>query len=474
MYSSTRLKKNVTASKAIIEGISSDGGLYVIKSIPKIEYKSLYGKSYKEIAKVVLMKLLPDYTESEIDYCINSAYDKKFDTKEVVNVKKINNYHYLELYHGPTLAFKDVALTILPYLLEVAKKKNNVNEKTTILTATSGDTGSAALSGFSQVNGIDIIVFYPNGGVSKIQEQQMLSFESNSAKTFAIAGNFDDCQTFVKKVFSEDFKGLSSANSINVGRLVPQVVYYFYSYFKLVEDKTINLGDSINFCVPTGNFGDILAGYYAKEMGLPINKLICASNINKVLTDFFNTGLYDRKREFLKTISPSMDILISSNLERLLYFKSKDENKVKQYMEDLKTKGEFKSDESYDEFYADYASDAEALDAIKEEFNSSSYLIDPHTAVAKKVYDKYVKDTKDSTPTVILSTASPYKFIKSISSALNLDNNLDEFELIDMVSKKSNTLIPNVITEIRKNIRSNHPKTLDEAHKYLEENLLRK
>ena len=474
MYSSTRLKKSITASKAIIEGISPDGGLYIIKEIPKIEYKSLYGKTYKEIAKVILKSLLPDYTESELDYCINSAYDKKFDTTEVVNVKKVNNYHYLELYHGPTLAFKDVALTILPYLLEVAKKKNNVTEKTTILTATSGDTGSAALSGFSKVPGIDIIVYYPNGGVSKIQEQQMLSFESNSAHTFAISGNFDDCQTFVKKVFSEDFKGLSSANSINVGRLVPQVVYYFYSYFKLVEDKSINLGDKINFCVPTGNFGDILAGYYAKEMGLPINKLICASNINKVLTDFFNTGLYDRKREFLKTISPSMDILISSNLERLLYFKSKDENKVKQYMDDLKTKGEFKSDEKYEEFYADYASDEEALLAIKKEFETNKYLIDPHTAVAKCVYDKYVDATKDNTQTVILSTASPYKFIKSMSSALDLDSSLDEFDLIDMVSKKSNTFIPSVITEIRKNIRTNHPSTIEEAHKYLEENLLRK
>ncbi len=474
MYSSTRLKKNITASKAIIEGISADGGLYIIKEIPKLDYKALCGKTYKEMAKIVLKSLLPDYTDSEIDYCINKAYDDKFDTKNVVDVKKISGYHYLELYHGPTLAFKDVALTILPYLLEVAKKKNNVTEKTTILTATSGDTGSAALSGFSKVDGIDIIVYYPNGGVSKIQEQQMLSFESNSAHTFAISGNFDDCQTFVKKVFSEDFKGLSSANSINVGRLVPQVVYYFYSYFKLVEDKTINLGDKVNFCVPTGNFGDILAGYYAKEMGLPINKLICASNINKVLTDFFNTGLYDRKREFLKTISPSMDILISSNLERLLYFKSKDENKVKQYMEDLKTKGEFKSSESYSEFYANYASDNEALDAIKNEFDNNKYLIDPHTAVAKCVYDKYVKETNDLTPTVILSTASPYKFIKSISSALSLDSSLDEFDLIDMVSKKSNTKIPTVITEIRKNIRSNHPSTIDEAHKYLEENLLRK
>ena len=474
MYSSTRCKKDITASKAIIEGISDDGGLYVIKSIPKIEYKALYGKTYKQIAKEILKALLPDYTDMELDYCLSMAYDDKFDTKEVVKLKKINGYHYLELYHGPTLAFKDVALTILPYLLEVAKKKNNVVEKTTILTATSGDTGSAALSGFSKVNGIDIIVFYPNGGVSKIQEQQMLSFESDSAHTFAIKGNFDDCQTFVKKVFSEDFKGLSSANSINVGRLVPQVVYYFYSYFKLVEDKTINMGEEINFCVPTGNFGDILAGYYAKEMGLPINKLICASNINKVLTDFFNTGVYDKRREFLKTISPSMDILISSNLERLLYFKSKDEAKVKKYMEDLKTNGVFTSDEKYDEFYADYASDTEALEAIKKEFKSNKYLIDPHTAVAKSVYDKYVTNTLDKTPTVILSTASPYKFIKSISSALDLDNDLDEFDLIDMVSKKSNTEIPSVITNIRKNLRSNHPETIEGAHKYLEENLPRK
>lgn len=474
MYSSTRMKKNITASKAIIEGISQDGGLYIIDKIPTINLESLKGKSYKEMAHIVLKLLLEDYTDSELDYCINSAYETRFETKEVVELKKTPNCHYLELYHGPTLAFKDVALTMLPYLLEVAKKKNNVTEKTTILTATSGDTGSAALSGFTSVPGIDIVVFYPNGGVSKIQEQQMLSFESASAKTFAIAGNFDDCQTFVKKVFAEDFKGLSSANSINVGRLVPQVVYYFYSYFKLVEDKTIKFGDKVNFCVPTGNFGDILAGYYAKEMGLPVNKLICASNINNVLTDFFNTKVYDKKREFLKTISPSMDILISSNLERLLYFKTKDENVVKGYMDDLKTKGEFKAEGDYSEFYADYSSDEEALAKIKKEFDENGYLIDPHTAVAASVYDKYVAKTNDTTPTVVLSTASPYKFIKSISSTLGLDNNLDEFELIDLVSAKTGTKIPNVITEIRKNLRTNHPKTLDEAHIYLEENLSRK
>lgn len=473
MYSSTRCNKKITASQAIIEGISNDGGLYILESIPKIDISSLKNMHYKEMAHVVLKALLDDYTDEEIDYCINMAYSNRFLTDEVVNVKKVSNYYYLELYHGPTLAFKDVALTILPYLLEVAKKKNNVTEKTTILTATSGDTGSAALSGFSKINGIDIIVFYPNGGVSKIQEQQMLSFESSSAKTFAIAGNFDDCQTFVKKIFGEDFKGLSSANSINVGRLVPQVVYYFYSYFQLVKEGRIKLGDKMNFCVPTGNFGDILAGYYAMQMGLPINKLICASNINKVLTDFFNTGLYDRRREFLKTISPSMDILISSNLERLLYYTTRNVDTVKQYMSDLKTKGYFEAKEKYPMFYAGYADDKKALSKIGAEYKNSNYLIDPHTAVAKAVYDDYVEKTNDETPTVILSTASPFKFIKSISSALDLKD-ADEFDLIDKVSETSKIAIPKVILDIKAHLRSNHPKTIDEAYTYLKENLPRK
>ena len=473
MYTSTRCEKSITASKAIIEGISSDGGLYVIKKTPMIDYKSLYGKTYKEIAKEVLKSFLNDYTDSELDYCINSAYSE-FDTEEVVQVKKINNYHYLELYHGPTLAFKDVALTILPYLLEVAKKKHNETEKTTILTATSGDTGSAALNGFSKINNIDIIVFYPYGGVSKVQEQQMLSFESNNAHAFAIDGNFDDCQNFLKKVFNSGFKGLSSANSINIGRLVPQIVYYFYSYFKLIEDNSIKIGDKVNFCVPTGNFGDILAGYYAKEMGLPINKLICASNINNVLTDFFNTGIYNRKREFIKTNTPSMDILISSNLERLLYLKSKSTDIVNKYMNDLKEKGEFKSNEQYDEFYGEYATEEETVNTIKNEFIKNEYLIDPHTAVAKCVYDKYVKETNDLTHTVILSTASPYKFIKTISTALDFDGNLDELDLIDLVSKKSGTSIPTSLKNIKENLKINECISLNEAYKYLEKNIQKK
>ena len=469
MYTSTRKLKSVTASQAIIDGISSDGGLYVVDEFPKIDYKSLYGKSYKEMAKIVLTSLLPDYTSDELDYCINSAYSNNFDTDEIVKVKKVNNYHYLELYHGNTLAFKDVALSILPYLLETAKKKHNVTSRTTILTATSGDTGSAALSGFSKINNTSIIVLYPNGGVSKIQEQQMLSFESETSHAFAIDGNFDDCQSFVKKIFNE-FTGLSSANSINIGRLVPQIVYYFYTYFKLVEDKTINIGDKINFSVPTGNFGDILAGYYAKEMGLPINRLICASNSNNVLTDFFRTGIYNKKREFLKTITPSMDILISSNLERLLYFKSRDINVVKKYMNDLSTKGEFKSNETYPEFYANYSDDLETLDTIRNEFNTNNYLIDPHTAVAKNVYDKYVKETNDLTPTVILSTASPYKFIKTIAKSLDLDTNKDEFELIDIISNISNTDIPKSIIDIKSNIKNGTYKTLDEVYNYLTKN----
>ncbi len=474
MLTSTRANKNVTSSMAIIEGISNDGGLYVLNEIPKVNLEDLKNLSYKELAVEILSKFLTDFTKDELQYCVKEAYDKNFNTEEVVNVSKVNDHYYLELYHGPTLAFKDVALTILPQLLKVSKEKNNVSSKTTILTATSGDTGSAALSGFSQIEGIDIIVFYPDGGVSKIQEQQMLSFESSSAKTFAIKGNFDDCQSFVKKVFNEDFKGLSSANSINIGRLVPQIVYYFYTYFKLLNEGEIKEGEKINFCVPTGNFGDILAGYYALQMGLPINKLICASNINNVLTDFFNTLTYDRNREFLKTTSPSMDILISSNLERLLYHVTNDASLVKKYMEELKTTGKYTLDSAYKDklsmFSAGYASDEKGLQAIRQEFKDTGYLMDPHTAVAKAVYDDYKKKTNDDTKTVILSTASPYKFINSMALALELDMK-DEFMLVDDIYNASKMPIPNQIEEIRKNIKTNHKSTLEEAYAYLEENL---
>lgn len=471
MYTSTRSHKEKTASLAIIEGLSKDGGLYVLDNIPKIDIKKLNLLSYKKIAEVIFNLFLDDFDEKEITKCINEAYIDNFDTEDVVKMHKTNDSFYLELYHGPTLAFKDVALTILPKFLEVAKIKNNINSKTVILTATSGDTGSAALSGFTKIKNTDTLVFYPYNGVSKTQEQQMLSFNGDNAKSIAIRGNFDDCQNFVKKEFLKH-KNLSSANSINIGRLLPQIVYYFYSYFKMVNDNEIKMDEKINFCVPTGNFGDILAGFYAYKMGLPVNKLICASNQNKVLFDFFKTGLYDKRRTFYKTSSPSMDILISSNLERLIYHIVKDPVKVNDLMNQLAKKGHYKIpiDHQLDIFSSGWASDIEAKEIIKKIFTNDKYLIDPHTAVAKCVYEKYKKASNDNTKTIILSTASPYKFARSIGDSLGLSDD-DEFVLIKKISEYTNTSIPKQIMKLQKNIKDNHIMTMNEADCYLEERL---
>lgn len=449
MYTSTRSKMRVNASEAIINGIAPDGGLYIPLQINKVKLKELLNLNYQELAIVILENFLNDFSHEEIKDIVYKAYDEKFLTRNIVDVKKCSDSYFLELFHGPTLAFKDVALSILPLLMQKSKEINNVNDKTVILTATSGDTGSAALSGFYYSNNTDMVVFYPTEGISKIQENQMLSFRSERLHPIALKGNFDDAQSLVKKIFNDDeikkyLKDqniiLSSANSINIGRLIPQVVYYFYSYADLYKKGEIELNEEVNFVVPTGNFGNILACYIAKEMGLPVKKLICASNENNVLTDFFKKGEYNKNRQFYKTVSPSMDILISSNLERLLYLISKDEIKVNKLMKDLNGEGFYSLDEDFkdslNDFYADFATEEETLEAIKKVWNENNYLIDTHTAVGYSVYKKYVCETRDETKTVIASTAHPYKFPKAICKALEIDD-ADEFELIAKLVEKT-------------------------------------
>ena len=466
-YQSTRGgEKGLTASMAILKGLAEDGGLYMPTEIPKLEIslEQLAGMSYQETAYEVMRLFLTDYTEEELKHCINSAYDSKFDTKEIAPLREADGVSYLELFHGSTIAFKDMALSILPYLMTTAGKKNQVENEIVILTATSGDTGKAAMAGFADVPGTRIIVFYPKGGVSRVQELQMVTQKGDNTAVVAIHGNFDDAQTGVKKIFGDlEFgkrlgaKGfqLSSANSINIGRLVPLVAYYVYAYGKMIQNKKINCGDEINVAVPTGNFGNILAAYFAKQMGLPIKTLICASNDNKVLYDFFRTGVYDKKREFILTSSPSMDILISSNLERLIYLGADcDAQENKKRMEQLGETGAYtiteKMRQKMADFWGGYATEEENRGEIKRLFDQTGYLIDTHTGVASGVYQKYVKETNDLTPTVIASTASPYKFSHSVMAAVlgNVDEK-DEFASIDQMNKLSGVKIPRAVEEIR-------------------------
>ncbi len=466
-YQSTRGgEKGLTASMAILKGLAEDGGLYMPTEIPKLEIslEQLAGMSYQETAYEVMRLFLTDYTEEELKHCINSAYDSRFDTKEIAPLREADGVSYLELFHGSTIAFKDMALSILPYLMTTAGKKNQVENEIVILTATSGDTGKAAMAGFADVPGTRIIVFYPKGGVSRVQELQMVTQKGDNTAVVAIHGNFDDAQTGVKKIFGDlEFgkrlgaKGfqLSSANSINIGRLVPQVAYYVYAYGKMIQNKKINCGDEINVAVPTGNFGNILAAYFAKQMGLPIKTLICASNDNKVLYDFFRTGVYDKKREFILTSSPSMDILISSNLERLIYLGADcDAQENKKRMEQLGETGAYtiteKMRQKMADFWGGYATEEENRGEIKRLFDQTGYLIDTHTGVASGVYQKYVKETNDLTPTVIASTASPYKFSHSVMAAVlgNVDEK-DEFASIDQMNKLSGVKIPRAVEEIR-------------------------
>lgn len=468
MYSSTRNgDKKFTASQAILKGLADDGGLFVPESIPALDVTidELAKMSYQETAYAVMKQFLTDFTEEELKNCINKAYDSKFDTEEIAPLVQADGAYYLELFHGPTIAFKDMALSILPHLLITSARKNNVKNDIVILTATSGDTGKAALAGFADVEGTKIIVFYPKHGVSPIQEKQMVTQKGANTFVVGINGNFDQAQTGVKQMFNDkamaeemDKEGyqFSSANSINIGRLVPQIVYYVYAYSRLYANGAIAKDEKINVVVPTGNFGNILAAFYAKNMGLPIGKLICASNENKVLYDFFSTGTYDKNREFMLTSSPSMDILISSNLERLIYrIAGNDAKKNAEFMKDLTTSGKYEiTDEmrtQLADFYGNYTSEEETASVIKKLFEDTGYIIDTHTAVAAGVYEKYKKDTNDvDTKTVIASTASPFKFTRSVIDAIDHKyDSMTDFELVDELSKLGNVKVPQAIEEIR-------------------------
>lgn len=445
MFHSTRGDKLVSSPEAILNGLADDGGLYVIDNLEKLDYHDLLNDDYQTIAAKVLNKFFPEFSLDELKKEIYEAY-ANFDIEEVVGMKNVGDSYFLELFHGPTLAFKDQALVLLPRLMKLSKEKLGYKENITILTATSGDTGGAALNGFKDIDGISILVLYPNGGVSPVQEAQMLSFRGKNSDAIAITGNFDDCQNFVKEFFKNHKDlNLSSANSINIARLAPQVVYYFYAYVYLLRNGKIKDGDLINFDVPTGNFGNIFAGFYAKSMGLPIKNLICASNKNRVLTDFFINSKYDKNRDFYKTNSPSMDILISSNLERFLYYANNEDcNKVKELMDSLTKNGEYNFMNPYPYFYAYSADEKRTLELIKEIYDHYKYIVDPHTAVAYDAYLKYKNQTKDNTLTVVVSTASPFKFPQTVLEAFRMDED-DPFKAIYVLSKEFDLEIPSVL-----------------------------
>ncbi len=467
LYSSTRNSEpKFTASQAILKGLADDGGLFVPDHIPALScsMRDLAGKSYQEVAYEVMKLFFTDFTEEELKNCIERAYDSKFDTEEIAPLVEAEGTYYLELFHGATIAFKDMALSILPHLMITSAKKNQVENEIVILTATSGDTGKAALAGFAGVEGTKIIVFYPKNGVSPIQERQMVTQKGDNTFVVGIRGNFDDAQTGVKALFNDKelaqemaAAGLqfSSANSINIGRLVPQVVYYVYAYAKLFQEERIAEGEKINVVVPTGNFGNILAAFYARQMGVPIGKLICASNENKVLYDFFATGTYDRNREFVLTTSPSMDILISSNLERLIYrIAGEDAQKNAALMESLARTGVYEITEQMREqladFYGNYADEAETAGRIRQMYENTGYVLDTHTAVASAVYQKYREASKDETVTVIASTASPFKFTRSVMNAIDGKYDaMSDFELVDELARIGRLDVPNAIAEIR-------------------------
>lgn len=459
LYQSTRDASNiVSASQAILQGLAADGGLFTPTTFPSVQldFSQLATASYQEVAKLILSAFLDDFTESELDHCIQAAYGDSFDTPVIAPLVQVGDQYHLELFHGSTIAFKDMALSILPHLLTTAAKKEGVEQKIVILTATSGDTGKAAMAGFANVPGTDIIVFYPKDGVSKIQELQMTTQVGDNTHVVAIDGNFDDAQTDVKRMFNdpelrerlaETGYQFSSANSMNIGRLVPQVVYYIYAYAQLVATGAVTAGQEVNFTVPTGNFGNILAAYYAKELGLPVGKLICASNENKVLTDFFATGRYDKKRAFKVTTSPSMDILVSSNLERLIFhLLGNDAVKTKELMDALAKDGVYDLEPVrpaiLDLFAAGFATEEETAADIKRIFEETGYVEDPHTAVASAVYRAYRQETGDTRPTVIASTASPYKFPRVVVEAVEEADVADDFVAVERVKTLSKVAIP--------------------------------
>ena len=467
LYSSTRgANVKIKASEAILRGLAPDGGLFVPDHIPHLDktLNEIANMDYQQTAYEVMKLLLTDYTEEELKFCISHAYDSKFDSPEIAPMTQADGAYYLELYHGKTIAFKDMALSILPYLMTTAAKKNHAKNEIVILTATSGDTGKAALAGFADVPGTKIIVFYPKNGVSPIQEKQMVTQKGDNTCVVGIDGNFDDAQTGVKKLFTDEKLAaemeqagfqFSSANSINIGRLIPQIVYYVYAYTRLLGEGRIAEGDAINAVVPTGNFGNILAAYYAKQMGLPIHKLICASNSNRVLFDFFQTGAYDRNRDFMLTSSPSMDILISSNLERLIYHIAGDDaGKDAAYMQKLSAQGRYEiSDEMrtrLSDFYGGFATEEETAQAIRSLYESTGYVIDTHTAVASSLYAGYRRETQDDTVTVIASTASPFKFTHAVMAAIGqADEGADDFALADRLAQMAGLSVPDAVESIR-------------------------
>ena len=452
-YIGTRNKElTASASEAILRGICPDGGLYIPKEIPKMDVQPevLMQMDYRELAFAVL-RLYLDFTEEELRDCINRAYDEKFDTEAIAPLVKKGDALFMELFHGRTLAFKDMALSILPYLMKTAAKRQGQKEEIVILTATSGDTGKAALEGFANVDGVKIMVFFPEDGVSPVQKLQMTTQEGENTCVVGIKGNFDDAQSAVKRMFTDEklqealaAKGyrFSSANSINIGRLVPQIVYYYWAYIQAVQAGEIAWGDKLNATVPTGNFGDLLAGWYAARMGLPIGHFVCASNDNKVLYDFFRTGTYDKNRPFYVTVSPSMDILISSNLERLLCHMG-GQDKTKAEMAALQANGVYQTDITQTDISAEYATQEETFAAIREVYAKTGYVIDPHTAVAYAAYRKYRQEIGDQTPMVIVSTASPYKFTKDVMTALDARYaNGDAFALMQELENVSKISIP--------------------------------
>ena len=465
VYQSTRDANNtVTASQAILQGLATDGGLFTPISYPQVEldFTKLKDASYQEVAKLILSAFLDDFTDQELDDCINNAYDSKFDTPEIVPLVKLNGQYNLELFHGATIAFKDMALSILPHLMTTAAKKHDLKNKIVILTATSGDTGKAAMAGFADVPGTEIIVFYPKDGVSKVQELQMTTQTGDNTHVVAIEGNFDDAQTNVKRMFNDAALRerlaahklqFSSANSMNIGRLVPQIVYYVYAYAQLVKAGQIQAGEAVNFAVPTGNFGNILAAYYAKQIGLPVGKLICASNENNVLTDFFKTHVYDKKRSFKVTSSPSMDILVSSNLERLIFhLLGNSAEKTADLMKSLNQYGQYELTDFdpaiLELFAAEYATEVETASEIKRVYEASDYIEDPHTAVASAVYQKYRTATGDETTTVIASTASPYKFPVVAVEAVMGQSGLSDFEALTKLHEISGVAVPSAVANL--------------------------
>ncbi len=454
-YHSTRNAKiKVSGAEAVLSGLAPDGGLYVPDGLPALDVAACLQEHAMDMAARIIGALLPDI--EDMPALVRRAYSGKFQTNELTPTVEAGDFTVLELFRGPTSAFKDVALCMLPQLLTAAKRTRGVTDDIVILTATSGDTGKAALAGFADVPGVRICVFYPDGGVSKVQRAQMVTQEGGNVSVCAVAGNFDDAQTGVKNIFASGVPGkrLSTANSINIGRLAPQIMYYFKAYADLLRRGRITMGQTVNFSVPTGNFGDILAGYLAKQLGLPVGKLICASNANNVLTDFIRTGTYDRRRQLHKTISPSMDILVSSNLERLLYFLSGSTELVAALMAQLASEGVYTVPQDLhraigEQFWAGCCDDAHAAETIERVFQSTGYLCDPHTATGWAVAEEYVYATGDDSPMVVLSTASPYKFPGAVLSALEQTGDADEFAQMQRLQALTGVPIPQQLATLQ-------------------------